>query len=730
MELRPCLGQIKGERFNLGGCRNMKLIKLNISNFGLFHNKRIEFSPGLNLIYGENESGKSTVHSFIKGMLFGIEKTRGRPTFNDMYDKYQPWDRPGSYDGSMEFEINKNKYHLYRNFDRNNKAMDLTYIDTGRELNLSQIEFQDLIGGITQTGYDGTISIGQLKAKTDEDLVYVVQNHIMNLSMTKTEEIDVKGALEILQGEGKKYDLRPLKEEIEEIENKIKEGEQRELRLDNATDQLRRILRQEEDLLKTKESLLNNKYYATEDLKRLFIKFPVIKTKYGYYLDRLDQGKELEININSTKDKILVDEEKVESSLSTIKNSIERIEEDKQEYSAIDKEKYSLKDTEEVIIEKTRRRNFNLLIPFLLVGLILILMNYSKNDFFFYTGFFILASGFLVFTILQTSLYKTKKAYLAVIEGMSQRQDIIKENIQDILKINEVKQEKELRDKHDTYIKKQLMIEQLYKDLKNYQNQDLILQEKIKNHKEELLQYIKKFHFIYEKDQGNNLELNDETIGILDEYITDEKAKLNHYEENIKPELRDIAIRKEKISWEIELLEENEEELLENKEKYQELVIKKESYEKEIKSIDLAIKTIKSLSIDIHHNFGADLNDLVSSAIRKITKGKYLDLKVDEKLRIKTEIKDQYQHLERLSTGTMDQFYLSLRLAIADLIYKEEKVPILLDDTFANYDDKRLHSTLEFLSRNFDRQILLFTCHKREKEILDSIGTTYNYIKL
>ena len=98
----------------------MKILKLNISNFGLLHNKRIELSEGLNLIYGENESGKSTIHSFIKGMLFGIDKSRGRPTFNDMYDKYQPWKTPGSYDGSLEFEVDKKSYHIYRNFEKNN----------------------------------------------------------------------------------------------------------------------------------------------------------------------------------------------------------------------------------------------------------------------------------------------------------------------------------------------------------------------------------------------------------------------------------------------------------------------------------------------------------------------------------------------------------------------------------------------------------------------------------
>lgn len=56
----------------------MRICELVLRNFGKFTDKRIELSNGIQLIYGENESGKSTIHSFIKGMFFGIERGRGR----------------------------------------------------------------------------------------------------------------------------------------------------------------------------------------------------------------------------------------------------------------------------------------------------------------------------------------------------------------------------------------------------------------------------------------------------------------------------------------------------------------------------------------------------------------------------------------------------------------------------------------------------------------------------
>ena len=708
----------------------LNLSRLNMSNFGLFHNKKIELSEGLNLIYGENESGKSTIHSFIKGMLFGIDKSRGRPTINDMYDKYQPWKTPGSYDGSLEFEVDNQKYHIYRNFDKNNKEMIVTHVDTGRQLDLSQTEFQELLGGITKVAYDGTISIEQLKAKTDDDLVYELQNHITNLSMTKSEEIDVKKALDNLQGKSKEYNIKALDEDIEELERKIKEGVQREQRLEVRSSQLSKIVEQEEKLIKEKNQLINNKYYSIDELNRLFIKYPVIKTKYGYYLDRQDQIEELKYKIISTQKTLETDEEKNNEEVTSLRKSMENIEHYKEEYNQIDKERSKKKNNQEETHKKNRRRNFNILVPFLLIGLILVLMNYNKNDFFFYMGTFTAVTGVIMFFVLQLYEYKNKKDYQLEYNKINETLEAMKKNLINELESHKVQTESELRNKYEDSLMQQVTISQLKKELKENQEKHMLLQEKAKLLEDEIFEYLKNFYYIYTDNQKPRGKLSDEVIGILDEYITDENMKINHYRENIKPELSELKIKKEKLKWEIELIEENEEELLENKEYYDELMAKRESYKKEIQSINLAIKTIKNLSIDIHDSFGREINTLVSNIIKSITKGKYQELNVNEKLRIKTEIGDKYQHLERLSTGTIDQFYFSLRLAIADLIYKKGKVPILLDDSFVNYDDQRLRLTLDMLSGKGDRQILLFTCQKREKEILDDLKSTYNYIEL
>ena len=62
----------------------MKIEKLEIRNFGKMQNRTLEFSDGIQLISGENESGKSTVHTFIRSMLFGMTRGRGRAAKNDV----------------------------------------------------------------------------------------------------------------------------------------------------------------------------------------------------------------------------------------------------------------------------------------------------------------------------------------------------------------------------------------------------------------------------------------------------------------------------------------------------------------------------------------------------------------------------------------------------------------------------------------------------------------------
>ena len=77
--------------------------------------------------------------------------------------------------------------------------------------------------------------------------------------------------------------------------------------------------------------------------------------------------------------------------------------------------------------------------------------------------------------------------------------------------------------------------------------------------------------------------------------------------------------------------------------------------------------------------------------------------------------------LHQVSGGTMQQIYFALRMAAAELLCGENRLPILLDEPFAFYDDARLEAALRWL-KGCGRQVIIFTCQRREKEILQKIN--------
>ena len=90
----------------------------------------------------------------------------------------------------------------------------------------------------------------------------------------------------------------------------------------------------------------------------------------------------------------------------------------------------------------------------------------------------------------------------------------------------------------------------------------------------------------------------------------------------------------------------------------------------------------------------------------------------------------EYVNANKLSIGTIDQLYLSLRLSAMQEITKE-KMPIILDETFAYYDNQRLENILTYINEELkENQVIIFTCSNREKEILEKNNIKFNYINI
>ena len=102
---------------------------------------------------------------------------------------------------------------------------------------------------------------------------------------------------------------------------------------------------------------------------------------------------------------------------------------------------------------------------------------------------------------------------------------------------------------------------------------------------------------------------------------------------------------------------------------------------------------------------------------------------MDKNFQIYLDTEETCLELHQVSYGTAEQVYLSLRMACREILCREEELPLVLDETFAMYDRRRLLETLKYISQR-NSQVILFSCNKREIEILGEAGITFHCIEL
>ena len=199
----------------------MVITELYIRNFGKLSERHFYLRDGVQVISGENEYGKTTLHAFIRAMLFGLERGRGRAAAKDDFSRYEPWDDPGSYAGVMRFTCGGRSFRLERNFARQTKQVSLVCEDDGEELSVEHGDLQMLLGGMTAELFDNTVSVGQLKAAPGQELSDALANYAANYYETGGGEYDLGKALKSLD-EKKRAVRRELRDEAEAGETERK----------------------------------------------------------------------------------------------------------------------------------------------------------------------------------------------------------------------------------------------------------------------------------------------------------------------------------------------------------------------------------------------------------------------------------------------------------------------------------------------------------------------------
>lgn len=634
----------------------MVIKKICLDSFGKFNNKVVDFSEGVNILYGENEAGKTTLHTFIKGMLFGLEGKHGKSKENNEYEKYIPWDEPENYKGSMIIEADGVEYLIERNFLKSEKSCKITRLDTGRELDQDEIE--DLFYGFDENCYYNTISISQLGSITSKELEKVLKNYTANLGSTKTTEINVEDALNQLEDTKEGLIAEGETDKKEEVEQKII-NLQEEIKATNA---------ETAEIVKTIEE------------KRVNIAELKTKVKALEELDNVQTERQIKKNINH--ENLLQRTELLTTDLDRLKNDKERADKHRDELKEM-LDSYGVTNKKEIDDEiewLQDRRNISI------ISIIVIVASLAVC-----AGMYISSGEEIVFSDYTTWIKEVICLGIAFIFG------IVFVVAYFVKKNNKAK--------------KMVLLKELKISLDRYdaaKSEAEYTDRQIKAKKKELN------HVSYEIKADNTRHV--------------ETSDYNTEIDEINAQIAAVREEISKSQWLLEQRRENVLKLNKQLEKANEKLQGMKSIEIELEAIEEAKKTINEISEEVRRSFGRTLNEKASVYMSKITNEKYSSIDIDEELNITVEARNgKMVPIERLSKGTIEQMYMSLRLAAAEIIFEGDKKPILLDDAFVMYDNKRMSSTMKFMDENLD-QVIIFSCHTREKVMSDRIGIKYNLI--
>ena len=711
---------------------NIKNIKINA--YGNLENKEINLDKKINIIHGANESGKSTMLSYIVNSFYGISKTKDGKDISD-YDKYKPWNN-NEFSGRISYELdNGEQYEVFRDFNKKNpKIYNKNLEDITDKFEIDKKEGSKFFleqTGIDKQMYTSTVVSMQEEVRLDDKNQNMLIQKIANLAGTGEDNVSYKKALTKLQNKIRdeigtnKTSQKPiniLNNQIEEINKKIEEIKPN---------------------INKKYEIDNQKDLINENLKNLEIKKEILEEINKKNQNKLDYLKEKNIKEISKKDNeehieklkkeantVKEEQMKVEK---TVNDLNKKLQENKVEQSRIEQELNKENEQTENIENSKNIKS-------------------SKNTIYIIFLIVFIALGILGVALLKNYLVTIVFGILALIDIILLITKKIKVNriIKEENKLSETKKKEHIRDLEEEkeYILKE--IDKISKELKEEEaNQkeiasknsmlqgQIILLEKTNTSLENELNSIKEK--LEKLQSSNEEELLAQYNGKMDREkllqiinSTDIEPQLKNVETQINNEkikLKGLEIEENTVIPQIDAMVELEETLQAKKEEYNNLKNQEDIINITIENLEQAYEEMKTT---ITPKFTENL----SKNIEEISNGKYSKVTInDESGMVVENNRGEYINANNLSTGTIDQLYLSLRLSMIEDLSKES-LPIILDETFAYFDNTRLENAIKYLIKltqgeNIkNHQVIIFTCTNREKEILEKQNYKYNLIEI
>ncbi|MEH2932420.1 AAA family ATPase [Candidatus Ventrimonas sp. KK005] len=631
----------------------MKLLDLHIDGFGKFHDRDLVFSDGLNIIHGKNEAGKSTIHTFIRCMLFGLERARGRASKNDTWSHYEPWDNKAAYGGWLRLEQDKTIYRIERNFRKDKKSLTIVDETLGKQVEPTKVFLDQLLCGLSETSYINTISIGQLKSATDGGMVAELRNYIANMNTTGNMSLNITRATSHLRSKRKDFD-RMLDPDAAR----------------NYTALLADIRNMEREI-------------AAPEYENQLQSYQNMRSQVQDQISRQQQERETLLQkIASGRQSLAGAQFNDEDSVTAYRDETAKI--------------YESYQSAKTACEKKS--------PAILAGL----------------AFFLTLLTAVFATVLGVQEHMRRQA----LTGLSTKTT-------------------PMFSLHDPALL--LMVGLIVLSLL-FVIIGIAIVSSRKRHRRDLSYASKLLQEVFSRHLGDSSisgEAMDAFLARMEEYIrlsqtlVRSEATLEEYSSEIASlkdqaaSCDDIISRQQKTQWELEKKLDYLAQCKDQVEALKQVLEENDRIREEIAAIDLALDTMTELSSTIRDSFGLYLNKAASDMIFNITGGAYDSMSVDENLNLFMNTRTKLVPVTLVSSGTLDQVYLALRLAAAQLIQSgHDQMPLIFDDSFVQYDEERLKTTLKWLSQTYEHQILLFTCHQREAQMMTASQLAFHLIKI
>ena len=736
----------------------MIIKKLNIISFGMIKDKQIEFSEGLNVIEGDNETGKSTLGAFIRFIFYGLDKP-GR-------EKYISWGASGC-SGTLTLISDGTEYRIERELTGGRTKDRITIVNSNGEILGSDKAPWELFIGVPEPVFVNTVFTGDLgSAVGGQGLPEAIENIVFSAD----EAISTKKALKRLdesrtalyyknQKGGRIHELGNLVSELEVRLSAAKSASEhifslddsirtRRARLEANKQKITKINEQLEDYETFKRlSALSEHDKAKQQLEKYKIELSALEEKYkvnGFLPDRefSDGLRAFEASAAEAKENSAKAEKKLTEAEADMKssssNTILRIAANIGGVEALRNMHKGL-DQKTTFYKKSAAVFFIIAAVCAIVAGLFAYLGYVIPYALIGAGLFLITLIFGIVNAAKASKLKKGLLKLAAKLGADDPDDI--PSLLNAVSDAETESEKNTasyKAAQDAKRSADDVIGALDRKIRDY----------TKKYKETGVNGLSALicdtdAMVSELSNAHRLvEMAQYKERVSSEAVTAEDA------EALKAKLHGSLSKEDISSFDCDtsrtemnlLLRQNESiaEKISSEEQsfaaanatftlpatiYAKLLTARTELEEatdDYKAYALAYEKLSEASAALRSSISPTLAKDAGDFMSGFSDGKYDSLGISNKLEITYSGGGMTHAADTMSSGTQDIAYVSLRLALIKMLFPK-KAPAFFDDTFARVDDGRAKHIIETLS-SLDFQTVIFTCHKREGRFASEFG--------